>query len=91
MPVNRPGWGGRRAGAGRPRTPPIILPDLPHESDPGRWLLNLMRHAGAPMRLRIEAARALLRYRFAPSAPPERPRIAKMGLQRGYMEKNWRK
>lgn len=61
MSASRSTWGGRRPGAGRPRKPPLLLPDLPTERDPAIWLSNLMQCADAPQRLRLEAARALLR------------------------------
>lgn len=62
LPTSHPTWGGRRAGAGRPRKPPVLVSDLPYESDPARWLLNLMRRQASPMKIRTEAAKALLPY-----------------------------
>jgi hypothetical protein len=59
-----PGWGGRREGAGRPagsRNAPVLL-DLPQATDPMEWLLELMNHEAAPMRLRVSCAVALLPY-----------------------------
>lgn len=37
-----------------------LVRDLPTERDPARWLL--MQHQGAPMKIRAEAAKALLPY-----------------------------
>ena len=57
--------GGRREGAGRPpgsRNKPALIAGLPEANDPLQWLLALMNHTGAPMRLRVAAAVALLPY-----------------------------
>ena len=57
--------GGRRAGAGRPlgsRNRPRLIHGLPETSDPLQWLLALKNHPGAPLRLRMSAAKALLPY-----------------------------
>lgn len=57
--------GGRRAGAGRPpgsRNKPRLIHGLPVMQDPLQWLLALMGHDAAPMRLRISAAGTLLPY-----------------------------
>lgn len=57
--------GGRRAGAGRPlgsRNAPRLLPSLPKTGDPLQWLLALMQCQAAPLRLRLDAARAVLPY-----------------------------
>ena len=59
------GWGGRREGAGRPlgsRNKPRLIHGLPETADPLQWLLALMNHPGAPLRLRMSAAKALLPY-----------------------------
>ena len=57
--------GGRREGAGRPlgsRNKPRLIHGLPETSDPLRWLLTLMNHTAAPLRLRMACAVALLPY-----------------------------
>lgn len=57
--------GGARPGAGRPRgsrNKPVLIHGLPETSDPLQWLLALMNHPGAPLRLRMNAAKALLPY-----------------------------
>lgn len=55
------GWGGRRAGAGRPRNPPVLA-ELPRTDCPLQWLLNAMHCEALPLRLRLDAAKALLPY-----------------------------
>lgn len=62
---SRNGWGGRRKGAGRPagsRNKPRLIEGLPSTQDPVQWLLALMNHTGAPIRLRVACAVALLPY-----------------------------
>ena len=57
--------GGRRKGAGRPRgsrNRPRLIHGLPETNDPLQWLLALMNHPGAPLRLRMSAAVLLLPY-----------------------------
>lgn len=57
--------GGRREGAGRPpgsRNKPKLIAGLPDTQDPVQWLLALVNHEGAPLRLRVNAAKALLPY-----------------------------
>ena len=57
------GHGGRRKGAGRPlgsRNRPRLIHGLPETNDPLEWLMALMNHPGAPLRLRMSAAKALL-------------------------------
>ncbi|GAD24046.1 hypothetical protein AVS7_03806 [Acidovorax sp. MR-S7] len=57
--------GGARPGAGRPagsRNRPRLILGLPETNDPLEWLLALMNHPGAPLRLRMSAAVALLPY-----------------------------
>lgn len=59
------GWGGRRPGAGRPlgsRNRSRLIEGLPVVDDPRRWLLALVNHERAPLRLRMNAAKALLPY-----------------------------
>ena len=59
------GHGGRRKGAGRPvgsRNRPRLIHGLPETNCPRAWLLALMNHPGAPLRLRMSAAMALLPY-----------------------------
>lgn len=70
MPTNRRSWGGARRGAGRKRgtmNPRTIARAeaarlLPYCTDPLAWLLSLMGDARQDLRLRIEAARALMPY-----------------------------
>lgn len=50
--------GGARPGAGRPRKPPLPLPNT---SDPKKWLIALMQCPQATMSQRIAAAKVLLR------------------------------
>ena len=57
----RPNSGGARPGAGRPRTPVVTL-EIGIFSDPLLWLLALMSDARQDLRLRAEAARALMPY-----------------------------
>ena len=54
--------GGRRAGAGRPHNLPVLLSGLPLTDCPMVWLLALVNHEAAPLRLRVVAARALMPY-----------------------------
>ena len=57
--------GGARPGAGRPpgsRNRPRLIDTLPATDCPLQWLLALMNHQAAPMRLRVSAAVALLPY-----------------------------
>ncbi|MEO7953685.1 MAG: hypothetical protein ABIR35_06260 [Polaromonas sp.] len=57
--------GGRRAGAGRPagsRNKPRLIHGLPVTQDPLQWLLALVNHDAAPLRLRVSAAVVLLPY-----------------------------
>ena len=65
--------GGARSGAGRPRgskNPRTIAANkaaraLPYASDPMRWLVTLMNDPRQDLKLRLEAARALLPYLHA--------------------------
>lgn len=57
--------GGRRVGAGRPlgsRNRPRLIHGLPVTDDPAAWLLAAMNHHGITLRLRMNAAKALLPY-----------------------------
>ncbi len=56
--------GGARAGAGRPPSPPI-LSDLPGNNDPLEFLREVMNDASQDMRLRADAAKALMPYLHA--------------------------
>ena len=53
--------GGKRAGAGRPPNPPI-LSDLPGNDDPMEFLREVMNDASQDMRLRADAAKALMPF-----------------------------
>lgn len=55
------GWGGRRAGAGRPRNPPVLV-ELPRTDCAMQWLLAAMNCPALPLPLRLDCARALLPY-----------------------------
>ena len=59
----RQNTGGPRPGAGRPRKTPILLdhPSL-QSDDPLEWLHNLMTLEEAETRLRLHAAKELLKY-----------------------------
>ena len=54
--------GGVRPGAGRPKSEPVLLPDLPTTNDPLVFLLALVNEPTADMRLRLNAAVALMPY-----------------------------
>ena len=59
------GGGGKRAGAGRPlgsRNKPRLIHGLPVTQCPLQWLLALVNHEAAPMRVRLSAAVSLLPY-----------------------------
>ena len=65
-PASKEGaWGGRRKGAGRPagsRNKPRLIHGLPETPDPLQWLLALIAHETAPIRLRMAAAKAAMPY-----------------------------
>ena len=74
---HRPGWGGRRKGAGRPagsRNKPRLIDGLPETQDPLTWLLAAMNIEALPLRLRVACAAALLPYFHAPAKQQERKR-----------------
>ena len=54
--------GGVRPGAGRPKSGPVLLPDLPATNDPLAFLLALVNEPTADMRLRLNAAVTLMPY-----------------------------
>ena len=54
--------GGVRPGAGRPKSGPVLLHDLPATDDPLVFLLALVNEPTADMRLRLNAAVALMPY-----------------------------
>ena len=60
------GWGGARRGAGRKQGRTIARAEaarlLPFCADPLVWLLALMRDDRQDLRLRIDAARALMPF-----------------------------
>ena len=70
MSNTRKGWGGARKGAGRKQgtknTRTVAANEaarfLPYCSDPGSWLLALVNDPRQDLRLRVDAARALLPY-----------------------------
>ena len=57
--------GGARLGAGRPKSEPLLLPNLPATGDPLAFLLALMNDADADSRTRLNAAVACLPYCYA--------------------------
>lgn len=70
MTKDRKSWGGARRGAGRkqgtknPRTIARAAAArlLPYSADPLAWLLALMTDTRQDIRLRVEAARALMPF-----------------------------
>lgn len=63
------GHGGRRKGAGRPagsRNKPRLIDDLPITDCPEKWLLALVNHTAAPLRVRVNAAKALMPFMHPP-------------------------
>ena len=61
--------GGRRKGAGRPvgsRNRPRLIHGLPETNDPLQWLLALVNHTAAPLRVRVNAAKALMPFMHPP-------------------------
>ena len=63
------GWGGYRKGAGRPlgaRNRPRLIHGLPACDCPLQWLLALVNHTAAPLRLRVSAAKALMPFMHPP-------------------------
>lgn len=59
--------GGGRKGAGRPlgsRNKPHLIANLPVTQCPRVWLLALLNHEAAPIRLRLKAAVILLPYQI---------------------------
>ena len=57
--------GGARAGAGRPKAPPVLIAGIPVTDDPRVFLVAVMNHCEADIRLRLEAARCLMPYQHA--------------------------
>ena len=63
------GWGGRRKGAGRPlgsRNKPRLTDALPAVDCPLQWLHNAMNCDALPLRLRVNAAKALMPFMHPP-------------------------
>jgi hypothetical protein len=54
--------GGVRPGAGRPKSVPLLLPDLPATNNPLAFLLALVNEPAADIRLRLTAAVAAMPY-----------------------------
>ena len=54
--------GGARAGAGRPKAPPVLIASIPATDDPRAFLMALMNNCEADIRLRIGAAKCLMPY-----------------------------
>jgi len=61
MPTPKKTHGGSRPGAGRPPTPPTFS-DTPANGDPLKFLQTVMGDTKADMRVRAEAAKALMPY-----------------------------
>ncbi|MBP6008060.1 MAG: hypothetical protein KA740_10185 [Rhodoferax sp.] len=53
--------GGARAGAGRPKSPPVLV-DLPTTNDPLAFLLSVMGNPAIDLRLRLDAAKTLMPF-----------------------------
>jgi hypothetical protein len=63
------GHGGRRKGAGRPagsRNKPRLIDGLPITDCPAKWLLALVNHTAVPLRVRVNAAKALMPFMHPP-------------------------
>jgi len=60
--------GGARPGAGRPKSTPQLLQNLPATNDPKVFLMALMGHADADLRTRLAAAVALMPFTHAKMA-----------------------
>ena len=56
----RPNAGGARPGAGRPKNDPPLA-DIPQTDDERAFLRHVMNDAGTDLRIRVDAAKALLR------------------------------
>lgn len=56
------GWGGARPGAGRKPKEPTILQLAATHSDPKTFLAAVMNDAGTDVKLRVDAAKALMPY-----------------------------
>ncbi len=62
MPTLKPSHGGARAGAGRKPKPPMLNASLAlRTADPRAWLAALMADETVDVRLRVDAAKTLLR------------------------------
>ena len=59
------GGGGKRAGAGRKPSAPVLVPAIIVAGDPVKFLMSLMDDAGADVKIRADAAKALLPYTHA--------------------------
>ncbi len=58
---SRPNTGGARPGAGRKPTPPTYM-DIAPTSDPLIWLTSVMQDDSADMKLRLDAAKAIMPF-----------------------------
>jgi phage terminase small subunit len=58
----RPNTGGWRPGAGRPPNPPVICEEVKPSEDPRLVLLEVMNNTALDMKLRLDAAKALMPY-----------------------------
>lgn len=65
----RPNSGGARPGAGRKKMPPVLAV-VPTSEDPKAVLTAIMNDDTLDMRLRLEAAKALLPYTHARKGEP---------------------
>ena len=59
--------GGARAGAGRPKNPPVLTTSIPATDEPRAFLVALMNYDQVDVRLRLEAAKCLMPYQHARS------------------------
>lgn len=71
------GSGGRREGAGRPPAAPVIR-QLDEAEEAEKFLLSVINDQGADLRLRLDAAKALLPY--------QKPKLAEQGKKESKAE-----
>lgn len=61
----RPNSGGARPGAGRPKKEPTIIQLAATYDDPARFLAAVMNDSGTDVKVRTDAAKALMPYKHA--------------------------
>lgn len=74
----RPNSGGKRAGAGRKPAPPVFSETSEAQGDAEKFLRNVICDTGNDLRLRLEAAKALLPY--------QKPKIGEGGKKEQRQE-----